>query len=91
MVPTLGAMILGFPFTFHPKYRCAILQCQLDSGQDGLLIVLQRQGKNFHHLAIGAWQLRRKACGRLSASDNSASGAPLRNAPTASKLVELDL
>lgn len=40
---------------------CAILQCQLDSGKDGLLIVLQHQGKNFYHLAIAAWLLQEQS------------------------------
>ena len=40
---------------------CAILQCQLDSGQDGLLIVLQHQGKNFHHLTIAARLLQEQS------------------------------
>lgn len=38
-----------------------ILQCQLDSDQDGLLIVPQHQGKNFHHLAIAARLLQEQS------------------------------
>ena len=40
---------------------CTILQGQLDSGQDGLFIVVQHQGKNFHHLTIAARLLQEQS------------------------------
>jgi hypothetical protein len=38
-----------------------ILQGQLDSGQDSLLIVLQHQGKHLHHLTIAARLLQEQS------------------------------